>query len=92
MKKTTTLADSINLSTLSQHTLNFLQGYCNVMNDCAKENPELFQDEPFKVLTVDTMTLSHIKSAIEIEEEGLSCGMKIDRLAINELLDVFVCK
>lgn len=77
-------------TTLSQHTLDFLQRYCDIRNDCAKQNPELFEDEPFEVLTIDTMTPFHVKSAIEIEEEGLSCGMKIDRLAISELLDVVV--
>lgn len=51
-------------------TLQLLQDYCDLRNDCADCNPALFADEPFAIISIDTMSLDDVKAAIEIQENA----------------------
>lgn len=74
---------------LSLSVLQLLQDYCDIRNDCANCNPDLFEDEPFATLSIDTMRLDDVKAAIEIQENAREYLMpeenEIFSVAINEL-------
>lgn len=77
---------------LSPLALQLLQDYCDIRNDCADTNPDLFGDEPFKILSIDTMCPDDVRAAIEIQEhacEYLSAEeIQAFFVAANELRDV----
>ncbi|KAF5066183.1 hypothetical protein DSECCO2_266350 [anaerobic digester metagenome] len=74
---------------LSQHTIDFLQRYCDMRNNCVKQTPELYEDEPYKVLTVENMAATHMCSALEMEVNAFYGGAiadeDMDLTVINEL-------
>lgn len=74
---------------LSPLALQLLQDYCDIRNDCANSNPDLFGDEPYKILSIDTMCPDDVRAAIEIQEhacEYLSAEeIQVYSTAINEL-------